>query len=96
MLFKQVIYLNSIESKALIDLRVAVSFIILREIKWYKIKMQKKKQLYELITIDRLAISSREVNQETKLVKITLSIYKKVIILDIIKITRNKIVLGKD
>ena len=58
--------------------------------------MQKKKQLYELITIDRLAISLEEVNQETKLVKIILGMHKKVIILDIIKMTKNKIVLGKD
>ena len=46
----------------LIDLGVAISFIILREIKWYNIKMQKKKQLYKLIIINRLAISLREVN----------------------------------
>ena len=46
----------------LIDLRVVVSFITPREIKQYYIKMQKKKQLYKLITIDKLAISLREVN----------------------------------
>ena len=80
----------------LINLRAAISFIILREIKWYNIKTQKKKQLYELITIDRLAISSGEVNKKTKPLKIMLEIYKEVITFDIIKMTRNKVVLGKD
>ena len=61
-MFKPAIYLNGIESKALIDLGVAVSFITPREIKWCKIKTQKKKWLYKLIIIDRLAISLGEVN----------------------------------
>ena len=78
------------------DLKAIVSFITPREIKQYRIKTQKKKQLYELITIDRLAISLREVNQETKPVKMKLGIYKEVIILDVIKMTRNKVVLRKD
>jgi hypothetical protein len=42
-LFKQVIYLNKIESRVLIDLRAIVSFIILREVKRCRIKTQKKK-----------------------------------------------------
>ena len=62
MLFKQDIYLNDIKSKALIDLRAIVSFITLREIKWYNIKTQKKKQLYKLIIINSLAINLGEVN----------------------------------
>ena len=62
MLFKQDIYLNGIESKVLINLEAIVSFITPKDIKWYNIKTQKKKQLYKLITIDRLAISLREVN----------------------------------
>ena len=61
-MFRQDIYLNRTESKALINLEAAISFITPREIKQYNIKTQKKKQLYELITIDRLAISLRDVN----------------------------------
>jgi hypothetical protein len=95
-LFKQFKCLNSIESRVLIDLEAIVSFITLREVKRYRIKTQKKKRLYKLIIINRLAISLEEVNRETKPIKMLLGIYKEMIILDIIEITRNKVVLGKD